>query len=140
MAARVLTLVVFTALVVASLLLVRLYSRHRRRQIQGVPQDDLWAALGTRPDGRATIVDFWTAACGDCKVQAEELKPLIAQDVRVLEVDAATRLEVARTFGVFTAPSTAVLAPDGRLLGVNRRLAPHQVLQAQLGLDAQPGR
>lgn len=139
MAARVLTLVVFTALVVAALALTRIYSRHRRRQTQGLPQDELWSALGTRPDGRATIVDFWSSACGDCKVQAEELKPLIAQDVRVLEVDAGTRLEVARTFGVFSAPSTAVLAPDGRLLGVNRRLAPHQVLQAQLGLENQPG-
>ncbi len=138
MAARVVTLVVFTALVVAALVLTRLYSRHRRRRTQALSRDELWAALGTRPDGRATIVDFWTSACGDCKVQAEELKPLIAQDVRVLEVDAGTRVDVARTFGVFTAPSTAVLAPDGRLLGINRRLARHQVLQAQLGLEDQP--
>lgn len=137
MAGRVLTLVVFTAVVVGVLALIRLYSRHRRRQTHGLPQDALWAALGTSPDGRATIVDFWTSACGDCKAQAEELKPLIAQDVRVLEIDAGTQLEVVRTFGVFTAPSTAVLAPDGRLLGINRRLAPHQVLQAQLGLDDQ---
>lgn len=135
MAARILVLIVFTVLIAAALLLTQLYGRRRRRQAQGLPQEKLWAALGTRPDGRATIVDFWTASCGDCKVQAEELKPLIAQDVRVLEVDAGTRFEVARTFGVFTAPSTAVLAPDGRLLGINRRLASHQVLQAQLGLD-----
>lgn len=134
MASRILTLAVFSALVLVALVLVRLYSRHRRRRTQATPRDELWAALGTRPDGRATIVDFWTSACGECKVQAEELKPLIAQDVRVLEVDAGTRLETARAFGVFTAPSTAVLAPDGRLLGVNRRLARHQVLQAQLGL------
>jgi thiol-disulfide isomerase/thioredoxin len=135
MAGRVLTLVVFTAVLVGALVLTRLYSRHRRRRLHGLPQDELWDALGTRPDGRATIVDFWTSACGDCKAQAEELKPLIAQDVRVLKIDAGARVDVARTFGVFTAPSTAVLAPDGRLLGINRRLAPHQVLQAQLGLE-----
>lgn len=135
MAARILALVVLTVLLAASLVLIQVYSRHRRRRAQAVPQDKLWAALGTQPDGRATIVDFWTASCGDCRVQKEELKPLIAQDVRVLEVDAGARLDVARTFGVFTAPSTAVLGPDGRLLGINRRLASHQVLQAQLGLD-----
>lgn len=140
MAARVLTLIVFTVLVVAALVLTQLYSRRRRRQAQEVPRDRLWAALGTRPDGRATIVDFWTAACGDCKAQAEELKPLIAQDVRVLEVDAAAQPEVARVFGVFSAPNTAVLHPDGRLLGINRRLAPHQVLQAQLGLEESSAR
>lgn len=140
MAARVLTLIVFTVLVVGVLSLTQLYSRHRRRQAREIPPDRLWAALGTRPDGRATIVDFWTAACGDCRAQAEELKPLRAQDVRVLDVDAGAHPEVARTFGVFTAPSTAVLAPDGRLLGINRRLAPHQVLQAQLGLEESSAR
>jgi thiol-disulfide isomerase/thioredoxin len=138
MAGRVLTLVVFTAVLVGALVLTRLYSRHRRGRLHSLPQDELWDALGTRPDGRATIVDFWTSSCGDCKAQAEELKPLIAQDVRVLEIDAGARVEVARTFGVFTAPSTAVLAPDGRLLGINRRLAPHRILQAQLGLEDQP--
>lgn len=135
MAERIITLVVFTIVLIAALLLVRLYGRHRRRKLEELPEDQLWAALGTGPDGRATIVDFWTEACGDCRVQAEELKVLRAQDVRVLEVDAAKQLDVVRTFGVFTAPSTAVLAPDGRLLGINRRLAPAGVLQAQLGLE-----
>ena len=140
MAARVLTVVAVIALVGATLLLIRLYSRHRSRQAGALPRDRLWAALGTRPDGRATVVDFWTSACGECRVQREELKPLIARDVRVLGVDAAAQLDVARTFGVFTAPSTAVLAPDGRLLAVNRRLTSHQDLQAQLGLESRPAR
>ncbi|MGH7918758.1 MAG: TlpA family protein disulfide reductase [Candidatus Dormibacteraceae bacterium] len=140
MAARILILIVFSALVVASFVLTRLYSRRRDRHLRELPEDRLWAALGTRPDGRATIVDFWTVACGDCRVQAEELKTLIAQDVRVLEVDAAEQVDVVRTFGVLSAPSTAVLAADGRLLGINRRLAPADLLQAQLGLEETPAR
>lgn len=140
MAVRALTLVAVAAVVVAALVLARLYSRHRHHQARALSQDRLWAALRTRPDGRATIVDFWTSACGDCKVQAKELKALMARDVRVVEVDAGTQLDVARTFGVFTAPSTAVLAPDGRLLGINRRLASHQDLQAQLGLENRAAR
>lgn len=140
MAVRALILIVIAVLVVAAAVLVSLYSRHRRHRAQGLPQDELWAALGTRPDGRPTIVDFWTPACGDCEVQAEEVKPLVARNIRVVEVDAAARPDVARTFGVFTAPSTAVLAPDGRLLGVNRRLASHQDLQAQLGLETPSAR
>lgn len=135
MAARALILVVVAAAVVAALLLIRLYGRHRRQRARAMPPSELWAALGTRPDGRPTIVDFWTPACADCKVQAEELKPLARGGVRVVKVDAAARLDVARTFGVFTAPSTAVLATDGRLLEINRRLVSHRVLQAQLDLD-----
>lgn len=137
-AVRALILIAVVALVLAALVLTRLYGRHRRRRAEALPQDKLWAALGTSPDGRPTIVDFWTPACGDCRIQAEELEPLIARDVRVVKVDAATQVDVARTFGVFTAPSTAVLAPDGRLLGINRRLASHQDLQAQLRLENQP--
>lgn len=135
MAVRAVTLIAVAALVVTALVLARLYGRHRRRRAHALPRERLWAALRTRPDGRATIVDFWTSACGDCKVQAEELKALAARDVRVVKVDAGTQPDVARTFGVFTAPSTAVLAPDGSLLGINRRLASHQHLQAQLGLE-----
>lgn len=137
MAARALVLVAAAAVVVAALVLTRLYGRHQRHRAQATPPSELWAALGTRPDGRPTVVDFWTSACADCKVQEEELKPLTARDVRVVKVDAGARLDVARTFGVFTAPSTAVLATDGRLLEVNRRLVSHHVLQAQLGLEHQ---
>ncbi|MBO0709589.1 MAG: thioredoxin family protein [Candidatus Dormibacteraeota bacterium] len=140
MAARALTLIAVAAVVLAVLVLIGVYSRRRRHQAQALPQDMLWAALGTRPDGRATIVDFWTSACGDCKAQAEELKAFTSRDVRVVEVDAGTQLDVARTFGIFSAPSTAVLAPDGRLLGINRRLASHQELQAQLALGTRPAR
>lgn len=138
MAARLLTLVVLTVLVAGALLMSRLYSRHRVRQTHKTPQDTLWAALGTEPDGRATIVGFRTSACGECQVQAEELKPLIAQDVRVVEIDAGKEPGAARAFGVLAAPSTAVLAPDGRLLAVNRRLVPHRVLRAQLDLEGAP--
>lgn len=138
MAPRLLTLIVIAVLVGSALLLTRLYSRHRRRRTREMPQDTLWAALGTEPDGRATIVDFWTHACGECKAQAEELKPLIAQDVRVLKIDAGKQPHTARSFGVFTAPSTAVLAADGRLVAINRRLVPHRVLRAQLDLQGAP--
>ena len=135
MVIRILTLIVIAALVVAGLVLVRLYSRYQRRRAQSMPEARLWAALGTRPDGRATIVDFWTPACADCKIQSEELKSLEAHDVRVVSVDAARQAHIARAFGVFSAPSTAVLAPDGRLLEINRRLASGRVLQTQLGLE-----
>lgn len=136
MLVRVLTVIAVAVLVVAAFLLVRLYTAHRGRQARAMPQDRLWNALGTRPDGRATIVDFWTPACGDCRVQAAELQALAGPDVRVVAVDATEQLDVARAFGVFSAPSTAVLAADGRLLHINRRLAPRQVLRSQLGLES----
>ncbi len=140
MALRVLTLIAVCVTVALALVVTRLYGRHCRLQAQALPHDQLWGALGTRPDGRATIVDFSTPACGDCKVQAQQLKVLTARGIRVLEVDATAQLGVARAFGVFSAPSTVVLAGDGRLLGINRGLTSDRDLQAQLDLDGRPAR
>ena len=108
----------------------RALARWRVARARSLPAAQLWAALGTEPDGRPTVVAFSTPSCAECGLQARVLEQL--ERIRVLHVDAAARPEVASTFGILTAPSTAVLAPSGHLLTVNHGLADGARLGAQL--------
>jgi thioredoxin-like negative regulator of GroEL len=53
-------------------------------------------------------------------------------EVRVIHVDAASRPEVARAFGVMTVPSTVVLAPSGHVVAINQGFAASSRLIEQL--------
>jgi hypothetical protein len=52
--------------------------------------------------------------------------------VRVIEVDASARPDVASRFGVLTAPTTVVLEPDGRVRALNHGFAGADRLASQL--------
>ncbi|MBJ7600070.1 thioredoxin family protein [Candidatus Nephthysia bennettiae] len=83
------------------------------------------------------MVAFSTPSCAACHTaQRPALTQLEARTggaVRVIEVDAAHRPEVARTFGVLTVPTTAILDPDGRVTALNNGFAPTDRLAAQVG-------
>ena len=125
---RVVVLAVFALAVVVSVLLVRRWntSQVRRRLGTGAP---LWHTLGEVPDGRRTLVTFSTASCAACQqaqapaVNAVE-QHLGSSQLRVINVDAARRPDVAQAFGVLTVPSTAVLARAGELVAINQGFAP----------------
>jgi thioredoxin-like negative regulator of GroEL len=85
------------------------------------------------------VVAFSTPSCAACHTAQ---RPALAQlesraqgAVRVLEVDAAARPEVARKFGVLTVPTTAILDPSGRLTALNNGFAPLSRLAEQVGLE-----
>ncbi len=125
-----LSLLVFVARVVA---------RRRQRRARALPTDEIWQALSTAPDGRPAVVAFSTPSCAACHTAQ---RPALAQlerraqgAVRVLEVDAAARPEVARKFGVLTVPTTAILDPSGRLTALNNGFAPLSRLAEQVGLE-----
>ena len=116
----------------------RVVARRRLRRARALPTDEIWQALGTAPDGRPAVVAFSTPSCAACHTAQ---KPALAQlesrtqgAVRVLEVDAAERSEVARKFGVLTVPTTAVLDSSGRLTALNNGFAPTSRLAEQIGL------
>jgi hypothetical protein len=129
---RVALVVAAAALVVLAVFTVRTVARCATARAAAAPTGALWGALGAEPDGRATLVAFSTASCAECRTQAAVLEPLAADGVRVLPVDAARRPDVARTFGVLTVPSTAVLGAAGGLVAVNHGLADAARLRAQL--------
>ncbi len=105
----------------------RALAGRRTRQAQALEPRQVWEALDARPDGRQAVVLFTTPSCAECGTQRALLR-----GVRVIEVDASRRPEVARQFGVLTAPTTAILAPDGRVTAVNHGFAPADRLAAQL--------
>jgi thioredoxin-like negative regulator of GroEL len=135
-------LLVLAGLVLGLSLLVfaaRVVARRRLRRARALPTDETWQALGTAPDGRPAVVAFSTPSCAACHTAQ---RPALAQlesraqgAVRVLEVDAAARPEVARKFGVLTVPTTAILDPSGRLTALNNGFAPLSRLAEQVGLE-----
>jgi len=95
---------------------------------RALPAAQVWSALGAEPDGRPAVALFTSPSCAECATQRSVLP-----GVRVLEVDAAAQPEVAARFGVLTAPSTAVLGPEGSVRALNHGFAPADRLAAQLG-------
>jgi thioredoxin-like negative regulator of GroEL len=123
-----------------SLLVVaaRVLARLQLSEARALPGDEIWQALGTTPDGRPAVIAFSTPSCAACHTAQ---RPALAQlesraegAVRVLEVDAAERPDVARKFGVLTVPTTAILDPSGRVTALNNGFAPTSRLAEQVGL------
>jgi thioredoxin-like negative regulator of GroEL len=110
----------------------------RLRQARALPSRELWEALAAEPDGRPAVVSFSTPACAACHTaQKPALVALESRGqgaVRILQVDAAARPDVASRFGVLTVPATAVLDSSGQLRAVNHGFAGADRLAEQLGL------
>jgi thioredoxin-like negative regulator of GroEL len=113
-------------------------ARARLRRARGLPSEELWDLLAAAPDGRPAVVAFSTPSCAAChtaqKPALAVLESRAEGAVRVLEVDAASRPEVASRFGILTVPATAVLDPTGQLRAVNHGFAGADRLAEQLGL------
>lgn len=99
----------------------------RTRRARALAPAEVWQALETRPDGHPAVVLFSTPSCAECATQRALLG-----DVRVIEVDASARPEVAARFGVLTAPTTAILDAEGRVRALNHGFAGAERLAAQL--------
>jgi thioredoxin-like negative regulator of GroEL len=128
-----------------SLLVVvaRAVAGSRLRRTRAIPGDEIWQVLGTTPDGRPAVVAFSTPSCAACHTAQ---RPALAQlesraegAVRVIEVDAAERPEVARKLGVLTVPTTAILDTGGRLTAINNGFATSDRLAEQIGLEVPSG-
>lgn len=74
---------------------------------------DLGAPLGER----ATLVQFSTALCAQCPPTRQVLAQVAGQldGVSVVEIDAASRLDLARRLHVYATPTVLVLGPDGAI-------------------------
>ncbi len=109
--------------------LIRSRTDGRTRSVS--PREALDAQrLGTDLGSRATLVQFSSPACAPCRTTRVALAAVAADEPGVvhLEVDAASRLDLARDFGVLRTPTTLVLDSVGvvrqRISGpADRRLA-----------------
>jgi thiol-disulfide isomerase/thioredoxin len=81
-------------------------------------EDVLTAAdLGTPLGERATLVQFSTDFCAHCPPTRRLLGQVAADHdgVRLVEVDASARLDLARRLNVLATPTVLVLGPDGAI-------------------------
>jgi thiol-disulfide isomerase/thioredoxin len=99
--------------------------------------EDLGAPLGER----ATLVQFSTEFCATCPPTKRLLGQVAAehQGVRLVEVDAAARLDLARRLSVYATPTVLVLGPDGEIASRASGQPRKSDLLAAVGSVLQPG-
>jgi len=67
---------------------------------------------------RATLVQFSSAFCAPCRATRQILAEVagMVDGVAHVEIDAESRLDLVRRLNVYSTPTVAVLAPDGRIV------------------------
>ena len=89
----------------------------------GLTEADLGGKLGER----ATLVQFSTPFCAPCRPTRQLLTQVAGtvDGVRHIEIDAASRMDLARRLRISSTPTVLVLGPDGgivsRAVGVPRK-------------------
>jgi thiol-disulfide isomerase/thioredoxin len=83
---------------------------------------------------KATLLQFSTEVCSQCKQTARLYQDLEAKhaDLLHLEVDLTHRLDLAAHFGVLQTPTTLVLNPNGRVLARVGGAPKTQAIQSEL--------
>ena len=143
MVERTIILAIAAVAVVATVLAARWWSRRGVAGLRSAPVEGLWTALGASPDGRPSLVVFSTPSCTVCRTAQypaiETIEATFGSALRVLRVDLSRQPAAAAAFKVLTAPSTALLAGDGRVSNFNHGFAPAEQLSAQVSaLAASP--
>ncbi len=129
--------------VVATVVVVRWWSRRGVAGLRAASAEGLWTALDATPDGRPSLVVFSTPSCTVCRTAQypaiETVEATYGSALRILRVDLSRQPAAAAAFKVLTAPSTALLTGDGRVGNFNHGFAPAERLSAQLtALGASP--
>src|SRR6202165_5596860 len=142
MVERALVLALAAVAVAATVILARWWLRRGVAGLRQTPAEGLWTALGASPDGRPSLVVFSTPSCTICRTAqypaVERIEATFGSGLRVLRVDLSRQPAAAAAFKVLTAPSTALLTPDGRVGGFNHGFAPAGQLTARLSAVGGP--
>ena len=139
---RFLVILALTVVVMAAVVAVRAWSGRRVAGLKAGQARGLWNALGESPDGRPSLIVFSTPGCTACRTAqhpaVEAVEARFGGGLRVLKIDLSRRPAVGHAFKVLTAPTTVVLAGDGRVGSFNHGFAPADQLAAQVSAVAAP--
>lgn len=87
--------------------------------------------------GRPQLLFFATEHCAKCPQQKAAIQRLATrhgEQLSILSIDAQSRPDLARQYGVLTVPSTIVIGPEGAVRAINYGLTSAEQLEAQIGL------
>ena len=85
---------------------------------------------------KPTVVDFWAAWCGPCKMVAPEMEKLAEKydgSVDVVKVDVDANPRISQAFNIMSIPTIAYFKPGAQPQGVVG-FRPLEQLEAQFGL------
>ena len=98
-----------------------------------------WAANGSKhgiASGRSTLLVFTSPTCGPCKLQQLPIIDRLMLDWRdrmdVRVIDVTEQPEAAAQFGVWSLPTTIVLAADRSVAAINQGVASERKLREQI--------
>jgi thioredoxin-like negative regulator of GroEL len=127
---RLLVLALLLAAVPLAWLALRAAAEFRRaRRVDRLREPEL-------SQGKPTILFFTAPYCTVCRYRQkpalEDLGGRLNGTLRILEIDASVDRAMAHRYGVWSLPTTVVVAPDGRVGAVNYGFAPAEQLRAQV--------
>lgn len=108
-------------LVLAASTLFGIWFQRRSGQIKS--RDESWeirsSDVGEKLGSRMTLLQFSSAFCAPCRTTRLLLSSMTEQipDVKHIDVDAESHLELARRLNILSTPTTIVLDSDGREIG-----------------------
>ena len=115
--------VALAAATLIGVLMRRRAGRFRARSRPGAAQPDRAGALteadlGSRLGEQATLVQFSTAFCAQCPPTRQLLGRVaaMADGVRHIEIDAASRVDLVRRLRIASTPTVLLLGPDGGIV------------------------
>ncbi len=94
------------------------------------------ALAGFARAGVPTLLYFTTPTCAPCKTvqrpAIDRLVQLAGDRVQVVEIDAASRPEIAKQWGVLSVPTTFIIDEEGKPRHVNHGITPTDKLLEEL--------
>ncbi len=98
------------------------------------------AATGSAARGKPTLYYFWTPTCAECRASQGPVVDRIGEAARggieIVRVNVGEEVRTARSFGIWTVPTTVVVGSDGAVRDINTGLVGEPTLRNQLGFVA----